>query len=373
MEKNSIKSKILESLRLNYKYPMVALILLDMDSLTYDYNIKILLKDQFEFAFDNGYSSKKYEVNFLKNDGSNLESVLYELNEKLYKAQLKDLYLYRKNDECSNEEFLNNSKYLSNRLFSKEYNDLTKEEKSIIFGYSSLFKYESSTQIVEDFKKFIYKNGRFPYKNEWLYNVFNYAKKVSFISEEEVKKIEQTASLYAYEKLTNFVKQEKRWPYVSEIEQIRAWNEVCYNFKKGLYNEEQLINLDILYSKYNNENDSVGERIINSYISGLGYQIEKQKTFDDLKYKRKLRFDSCIMIDNKILLVEYDGPQHFMPVDYFGGEEELKETRIRDQIKNEYCKKNEIPLLRISYKQISESEQLINDFITKNTIKKNYI
>jgi len=49
------------------------------------------------------------------------------------------------------------------------------------------------------------------------------------------------------------------------------------------------------------------------------------------------------------MLIEYDGIQHFKPIKYFGGEEKFKFQQKTDFIKNEYCKNNNIKLLRIPY------------------------
>jgi very-short-patch-repair endonuclease len=69
--------------------------------------------------------------------------------------------------------------------------------------------------------------------------------------------------------------------------------------------------------------------------------------FNDCRNILPLPFD--FYLKNLNLLIEYDGRQHFEAVDLFGGEEGLKKRKINDNIKNEYCKKNRISLLRISY------------------------
>ena len=52
--------------------------------------------------------------------------------------------------------------------------------------------------------------------------------------------------------------------------------------------------------------------------------------------------------------VEYDGEQHFYPT-RFGSQtveesqKAFKELKIRDSIKNEYCKSHDIPLIRVPY------------------------
>jgi very-short-patch-repair endonuclease len=49
-------------------------------------------------------------------------------------------------------------------------------------------------------------------------------------------------------------------------------------------------------------------------------------------------------------VIEYDGIQHYQPIETFGGEKAFKSTKIRDEIKNTYCRENGIKMIRISYK-----------------------
>ena len=60
-------------------------------------------------------------------------------------------------------------------------------------------------------------------------------------------------------------------------------------------------------------------------------------------------------------MIEYDGIQHFEPVKLFGGKDEFKKTQIKDKIKTEYCIKNNIQLIRISY--LENIEELLNKLI----------
>ena len=364
---DNVTNKILNELSSNHNYPMIKNILIFKDDS--EYIIRLILKDSFEFASVNEEASSFTDFHCLELSDFAVGAATEAFSQELSKARLIDLYLYRKKEDITQEELAANCDYMSNKLFSKRYMELTKQESSIVIRYFYLFKYNNSGEIVEDLKKYINREGRFPFKNEWLYKVFEYAKKVSFMSNEDLKEINDFASSYSFNKLCSFIEREKRWPYPSEVEYSRCWSEVCYSYSKGLYSEEQTIRLDILYSRYNNDKDSLGERLVNSYISGLGYRIKKQKTFDDLTYKQKLRFDTCVEIDGNILLIEYDGPQHFKAINYFGGQKGLEETQTRDRLKDEYCQKNNIPLLRISYKQIKDMEALIKEFIERNINK----
>ena len=80
---------------------------------------------------------------------------------------------------------------------------------------------------------------------------------------------------------------------------------------------------------------------------------------------KKLQFDFYLPKYN--LLIEYDGIQHFQPVEYYGGESGYKMNKLRDEIKNDYCMKNEINFLRIpyTYNTVEEIEKYILDFINK--------
>lgn len=103
---------------------------------------------------------------------------------------------------------------------------------------------------------------------------------------------------------------------------------------------------------------SSNEIFISNYLNELNVDYIPQYTFPDCKSNKNynLYFDFAIFKDNRLFcLIEYDGAQHFRPVDLFGGENAFIETKERDEIKNEYCKNNGIPLYRLSY-QVSNEE-----------------
>jgi hypothetical protein len=86
-----------------------------------------------------------------------------------------------------------------------------------------------------------------------------------------------------------------------------------------------------------------------------------QYTFSDCVDLRPLPFDIAIIdeLDKVRLLIEFHGIQHFVPVEFYGGEEAMKQTQKRDKIKMDYCEKNNIPLVEITYKHNLEIE-LVN-------------
>ncbi len=95
---------------------------------------------------------------------------------------------------------------------------------------------------------------------------------------------------------------------------------------------------------------SSGEEYIESLLNEMCVNFKSQYTFSDCKNIYELRFDFAILDHNGVLgLIEYDGKQHFEPIDFFGGEEGFARTQKRDQIKNTYCQTHNIPLLRLPY------------------------
>ena len=95
---------------------------------------------------------------------------------------------------------------------------------------------------------------------------------------------------------------------------------------------------------------SFGETYIQSLLEDFGIKFKTQWTFEDCKDIYVLRFDFAILYDEKLLgLIEYDGKQHFEPIEYFGGEDGFRKAQRRDQIKNTYRDAHNISLLRIPY------------------------
>lgn len=116
------------------------------------------------------------------------------------------------------------------------------------------------------------------------------------------------------------------------------------------------------------------EDIICSYIEDLGISITRQKIFKDCKDKGFLPFD-CYLDDYNIC-IEYDGEQHFKPVcfgqtNYDDVINSFHYTQSHDKIKNNYCKKNNIPLLRIPYYDYKNFKNIILDYLKSKNISIN--
>jgi hypothetical protein len=94
--------------------------------------------------------------------------------------------------------------------------------------------------------------------------------------------------------------------------------------------------------------NSRNENTIEKFLVFNNIEFIKEKTFEECKFKGKLRFDFYLPKQN--ICIEYDGKQHHESIEYYGGAEKLKVTKLRDDIKNKFCSENNINLIRINYK-----------------------
>lgn len=103
------------------------------------------------------------------------------------------------------------------------------------------------------------------------------------------------------------------------------------------------------------------EKYVEDWLIKNNVNSIKQFKFDDCKYKRSVPFDFAIFKNNKLTnLIEVDGIQHFQPIEYFGGQDRFEERIIIDKIKDDYCKENNINLIRIPYWEFDENNTYIN-------------
>jgi len=123
---------------------------------------------------------------------------------------------------------------------------------------------------------------------------------------------------------------------------------------------------------------SKGEEIIAKILESNYIEFETQKRFDECKNILHLPFDFYIPSLN--ILIEYDGEQHFKPFSFSSNR--TQETMninfinimLRDEIKTNFASSNNIKLLRISYYNFYNIEEIIKKHLNiwiKNVNYKN--
>ena len=107
--------------------------------------------------------------------------------------------------------------------------------------------------------------------------------------------------------------------------------------------------------------NSKGQDKIKNILSKKNIDFESEKKFDDCYNQRKLPFD--FYLPDKNIIIEYDGEQHFRPIEIFGGKKTFEKLKINDKIKNNFCKKNNINLIRIPYYEYKNIENILNNIL----------
>lgn len=105
--------------------------------------------------------------------------------------------------------------------------------------------------------------------------------------------------------------------------------------------------------------ESKGEKEIAKYLDKSEISYYRKHKFKDCKNIFQLPFD--FYIPSLRTAIEFDGIQHFQPLQIFGGKEAYERLKINDKIKNSYCEDNYINLIRIRYDQIEDIYQILWD------------
>lgn len=113
-----------------------------------------------------------------------------------------------------------------------------------------------------------------------------------------------------------------------------------------------------------------GERKIIDVLLENNIKFKTQYSFNELKRETYLRFDFAIFDDHNdlIYLIEYDGEQHFFPVDFAGkgvewAEGQFEIVKENDKLKDDFCSKNKIELIRIPYWEKANIDKIISDLL----------
>lgn len=96
---------------------------------------------------------------------------------------------------------------------------------------------------------------------------------------------------------------------------------------------------------------SKGEAKISQILKENNINFEQQKTFDTCRFldtNALAKFDFYLPDYN--LLIEFDGEQHFHYTNQdWNTKEHFEKVQAHDEFKNQWCKNNNIPLIRVPY------------------------
>jgi very-short-patch-repair endonuclease len=96
-------------------------------------------------------------------------------------------------------------------------------------------------------------------------------------------------------------------------------------------------------------------------LLSTGINFIQQKKFPECKNINCLPFDLYLPTHN--LCIEFDGRQHYESISFFGGDDGFIKRKKNDFIKNQFCKNNNIELIRISYEDINIIDNILSSLL----------
>lgn len=110
---------------------------------------------------------------------------------------------------------------------------------------------------------------------------------------------------------------------------------------------------------------SKGERKIKLFLDENEVLYERQYSFSECQDKVALRFDFVVFNRDKTIkmLIEFDGRQHYEPIEGWGGFQSYLDIRRRDLIKQQYCRNNGIRLVRVRYCEFDEINKMLKTLL----------
>ena len=119
--------------------------------------------------------------------------------------------------------------------------------------------------------------------------------------------------------------------------------------------------------------NSKGENLASEVLDLLEVDYKKQVRLNSCRNIRPLSFDFGVYKEGRLkLLIEIDGHHHYTVVayndDYKKAFNRFKKRLMLDKIKDDYCKSNNIPLLRVPYWKIDNIDIILERELNKHKL-----
>lgn len=106
-------------------------------------------------------------------------------------------------------------------------------------------------------------------------------------------------------------------------------------------------------------NMSKGEVAIDVFLTNNNIKYEfNRPVFEWLIFEKKMKPDFWLPDYN--LVIEYNGEQHYMPIEQFGGEDGFKVTQLRDELKRKQLNEHGVDLLEIPYWEYNNISKILD-------------
>lgn len=107
---------------------------------------------------------------------------------------------------------------------------------------------------------------------------------------------------------------------------------------------------------------STGEEVVAQWLDNNGKKYRREFMDDELFNEKPLRFDFAVLGDDDevVALIEYNGRQHYEPVEQFGGEVSFQRQKDNDMAKRQYALSKSIELIEINHKDKYRIKEILN-------------
>lgn len=110
-------------------------------------------------------------------------------------------------------------------------------------------------------------------------------------------------------------------------------------------------------------NSSKGELLVRKILTKYKIPFESEITYhvnEIVKNKKEFRIDFVINLNNHLYFIEYNGIQHYQPIEYFGGKTEFELQQKRDNYVRNFVARHsdKISLLELNYKLKPETIEI---------------
>lgn len=174
---------------------------------------------------------------------------------------------------------------------------------------------------------------------------------------------------HKYVRHKNKLEENLKYYYITSF--YKGWNDMrklcpklLDDLYKGVYDEVEWTSYIYPTKKWKTE-ELITKTIVKHYKE-YGVISQHRPLWLKSSFGGQMSYD--IYISELKIAIEYQGEQHFKPVDYFGGEESFKKVQIRDKEKQQLSKEKGIKLIYINYwEEVTES--LIIEKIEKSINK----
>lgn len=181
------------------------------------------------------------------------------------------------------------------------------------------------------------------------------------------RKFDFIDAYYSHKYVRHKTKLEDNLKYYHITSHYKGWHDMrnlCPKLLDDLYNGvyDEADWTSYIYPTKKWKTEEIITKTILKHYKEYGVIAQHRPLWLKSSYGGQMSYD--IYISELKIAIEYQGEQHFKPVEYFGGEESFKKVQIRDKEKRKLSKEKGVKLVYINYWE-DVTESMVKEKIDK--------